>query len=96
MIEWWHLAILFVSFAVYMLVLVILFARMIAALLMGLVSNIPKLIKDGTTAVLEEPPIPKVKLMDALGYGLVKFIQSPKFNDLIGKVVDKLGGEKKP
>lgn len=96
MIEWWHLAILFVSFAVYMLVLVILFARMIAALLMGLVSRIPELIQGGAAAVLEDPPIPKIKIMDAIGYGLVKAIQSPRFDELIGQVMSKIGGGKQP
>jgi hypothetical protein len=96
MIEWWQLAILFVSFAVYLLVLVIIFARMIAALLMGLVSHIPELIKGGAAEVLADPPIPKVKIMDAVGYGLVKAIQSPKSDELIGTVMSKIGGEKKP
>lgn len=96
MIEWWHLAILFVAFAVYLLVLVILFARMIAALLMGLVGSIPDLIKGGAAEILENPPIPKVKIMDAVGYGIVKFIQSPKFDDFTSTIMGKLGGAKKP
>lgn len=96
MIEWWHLAVVVAIFAVYLLLLVILFARMIAAMLMGLVSHIPELIKGGAAAVMEEPPIPKIKIMDAIGYGAVKFIQSPKFDDFIGKVMGGLGGGKKP
>lgn len=96
MIEWWHLVILFVAFAVYLLVLVITFARMIAALLMGLVSRIPEMASAAGKAIAEEPPIPKVKIMDAVGYGLVKAIQSPRFDELIGTVMSKIGGGKKP
>lgn len=95
MIELWHLAVVVVIFAVYLLLLVILFARMIAALLMGLVAKIPELMGAGAKAIAEEPPIPKVKIIDAIGYGIVKAIQSPKFDEAIGKFLDKISGDKK-
>lgn len=96
MIELWHLIVLSICLSVYLLLLVILFARMIAALLMGLVSKIPELMGAGAKAIAEEPPIPKIKIIDAIGYGIVKAIQSPKFDEAIGQLLGKIGGEKKP
>lgn len=96
MIELWHLVVIFIALAVYLLLLVILFARMIAALLTGLVNMIPELVQGGAAAVAENPPIPKIKIIDAVGYGLVRFIQSPGFDGLIQNVIGKFGGGKKP
>lgn len=96
MIEWWHLAVVVAIFAVYLLLLVILFARMIAALALGLVTKVPEMLSAGAKAIAEEPPIPKVKIIDAIGYGIVKAIQSPKFDEAIGQLLGKIGGDKKP